>query len=72
MSSAVTVLKLKNAKLEAQLAAANEATRAMHARITELERQLSGPRQLPMTSASVFVPVTHSSPNAPEPHLQHF
>ena len=69
MSSAVTVLKLKNAKLEAQLAEAHAATRAMHDRITELESRLLKGRTLPLTSASVFLPVIHTSPNAPEPHL---
>tara|TARA_B100000963_G_scaffold320162_1_gene302501 strand:- start:254 stop:460 length:207 start_codon:yes stop_codon:yes gene_type:complete len=40
MSSITTVLKLKNAKLEAQLAEANAATMAMDSRIQQLEKQL--------------------------------
>ena len=58
MSSTVAVLKLKIAKLEAQLGEAHAATRAMHDRIEQLERQLES-RELPMTSVSAFVPVAH-------------
>mgnify|MGYP002000187928 CR=1 FL=1 len=56
MSSTVAVLKLKNARLEAQLGEAHAATRAMHERIKQLERQLEA-KELPMTSISSFVPV---------------
>ncbi len=61
MSSIAVVLKLKNAKLEAQLAEANAATIAMDSRIKELEQQLrdlkESKAELPLTSASRFVPI---------------
>ena len=66
MSSTVAVLKLKNAKLQAELAEARAATRAMHSRIQYLEERLQATKELPMTSVSAFVPVPGR--DAPEPH----